>query len=119
MQDNLIRRNSQLSYESPETWLPNNLPVQSTINTFSAYAVAHESSCGISFDMAKELYWLDQTKLDWFKARGCSPHNVCTGISDLIVWDSRTIQYGSEPAETSSLVKCKTVFIITICRLYG
>lgn len=79
MQDNLIRRNSQLSYENPETWLPKNLPVQSIINTFSAYAVAHEK----------------------------------------LMWDSRTIHYGSEPAETSSLIKCKTVFIITICRLNG
>ena len=34
--------NDELDYENPETWLAKNLPVQSTINTSSAYAVAHE-----------------------------------------------------------------------------
>lgn len=34
--------NDELDYEDPETWLAKNLPIQSTINTFSAYSVAHE-----------------------------------------------------------------------------
>ncbi|OKL63257.1 hypothetical protein UA08_01591 [Talaromyces atroroseus] len=34
--------NDKLDYENPNTWVAENLPVQSTINTFSAYAVAHE-----------------------------------------------------------------------------
>ncbi|CAI7618758.1 unnamed protein product [Penicillium discolor] len=191
--------NDELDYENPETWLAKNLPIQSTINTFSAYAVAHEKfmwdarmEAGVieafskiwgteellvSFDSlnvtfpnrkdvprkgawehvdqspfrrgmhcvqgiinlstagpddgglvvypgshhlvdeffdtqtdpstwsTKDLYWLDQTKIDWFKARGCSPHKVCADIGDLIVWDSRTIHYGSEPAETSQTIR--------------
>ncbi|KAL2828776.1 hypothetical protein BDW59DRAFT_178692 [Aspergillus cavernicola] len=34
--------NNDLDYQNPETWVASNLPVQSTINTFSAYGVAHE-----------------------------------------------------------------------------
>ncbi|PWY87959.1 phytanoyl-CoA dioxygenase [Aspergillus sclerotioniger CBS 115572] len=34
--------NDDLDYENPQTWLAKNLPVQSTINTFSAYGVSHE-----------------------------------------------------------------------------
>ncbi|GAM40715.1 hypothetical protein TCE0_039r13277 [Talaromyces pinophilus] len=34
--------NDKLDFENPDTWVSKNLPVQSTINTFSAYAVAHE-----------------------------------------------------------------------------
>ncbi|KAL3449851.1 hypothetical protein BJX65DRAFT_316607 [Aspergillus insuetus] len=34
--------NDELDFEKPDTWVARNLPVQSTINTFSAYGVAHE-----------------------------------------------------------------------------
>ncbi|KAJ5825293.1 hypothetical protein N7474_002431 [Penicillium riverlandense] len=191
--------NSELDYEDPETWVAKNLPVQSTINTFSAYAVAHEKFMWdarmepgvvdafakiwgtdellVSFDSLnitfpnrkdvprkgawehvdqsplrrgmhciqgiinlsaagpddgglvvypgshhfvdeyfdtetesstwapKDLYWFDQTKLDWFKKKGIHSHKVCADIGDLIVWDSRTIHYGAEPSEASNTIR--------------
>ena len=191
--------NTDLDYENPETWVAKNLPLQSTINTFSAYAVAHEKFMWdarmetgvidaftkiwgtdellVSFDSlnitfpnrkdvprkgawehvdqsplrrgmhcvqgiinlseagphdgglmvypgshrlvdqffdtetdpstwtSKDLYWFDQAKLDWFKKKGLQPHKVCAEIGDLIVWDSRTIHYGSEPTELSDTIR--------------
>ncbi|KAJ5578609.1 uncharacterized protein N7459_007573 [Penicillium hispanicum] len=191
--------NTELDYENPETWVAKNLPLQSTINTFSAYAIAHEKfmwdarmepgvidafakiwgteellasfdSLNITFPnrkdvprkgawehvdqsplrrgmhcvqgiinlseagpddgglmvypgshrlvdeyfdtetdpstwTSKDLYWFDQTKLEWFKKRGLHPHKVCADIGDLIVWDSRTIHYGSEPTEASNTIR--------------
>ncbi|CAI7629761.1 unnamed protein product [Penicillium glandicola] len=191
--------NDELDYENPETWVAKNLPVQSSINTFSSYAIAHEKfmwdarmelgvidafakiwgtdellasfdSLNITFpnrkDMprkgawqhvdqsplrrgmhcvqgiislseagpedgglvvypgshrlvdeyfetetdpstwtSKDLYWFDQAKLEWFEKRGVRPHKVCAEIGDLIVWDSRTIHYGSEPTEASNTIR--------------
>ncbi|KKK14656.1 hypothetical protein P175DRAFT_0484749 [Aspergillus ochraceoroseus IBT 24754] len=34
--------NDELDYNNPDTWVAKNLPVQSSINTFSSYAIAHE-----------------------------------------------------------------------------
>lgn len=33
---------TEIDFDNPETWIKSNLPVQSKINTFSAYGVAHE-----------------------------------------------------------------------------
>jgi hypothetical protein len=34
--------NTELDFNNPKTWIKENLPVQSKINTFSTYGVAHE-----------------------------------------------------------------------------
>ncbi|EPE04046.1 phytanoyl- dioxygenase [Ophiostoma piceae UAMH 11346] len=43
--------------------------------------------------------------LAWFAARGCKPHKVIADVGDLILWDSRTVHYGSEPSETSQQIR--------------
>ncbi|KAH7007692.1 phytanoyl-CoA dioxygenase [Ilyonectria destructans] len=53
----------------------------------------------------KDIYLLNKDELAWFKGQGLNPHKVCADIGDLIVWDSRTIHYGAEPAETSSTIR--------------
>ncbi|KAL4782215.1 phytanoyl-CoA dioxygenase [Aspergillus varians] len=191
--------NDELDYENPDTWVAKNLPVQSSINTISAYAVAHEKfmwdarmepgvldsfaqawgtdellasfdSLNITFPnrkdvprkgawehvdqnpfrrgmhcvqgiinlsesgpndgglvvypgsqkyhdeffdnetdsstwTSKDLFWFNEAQLAWFKARGITAHKVCADVGDLIVWDSRTIHYGSEPTEASNTIR--------------
>ena len=188
-----------LDFENLDTWIKSNLPVMSKINTFHAYAVAHEKfmwdarmepgvldafakiwgttellasfdSLNITLPNRKDVprkpawehidqsplrkglhcvqgilnlspsgpedgglvvypgshavmeeffktqtdeatwnpmdrYMFTDEHLAWFKARGIVPHKVCAEIGDLIVWDSRTIHYGSEPTEKSSQIR--------------
>lgn len=54
---------------------------------------------------SKDLYILKKEELSWFQKKGLRPHKVCADIGDLIVWDSRTIHYGTEPSESSSTIR--------------
>lgn len=49
------------------------------------------------------LYTVEQ--LAWFEARGIKPLKVLADPGDLIIWDSRTIHYGSEPTEKSNTIR--------------
>lgn len=44
-------------------------------------------------------------ELDWFKEKGIRPHKVCAEVRDLILWDSRTIHYGSDPTEKANMIR--------------
>lgn len=54
--------NDGLDFENPETWVNENLPVQSKINTFGSYAVAHEK---FMWDARMEPGVLDAFALIW------------------------------------------------------
>ena len=45
------------------------------------------------------------SELSWFAARGIKPLKVCAEVGDLILWDSRTVHYGSEPSENSNTIR--------------
>lgn len=190
---------TDLDFADPDTWVKQNLPVQSKINTFHNYAVAHEKfmwdarmepgvldafsllwgtdellasfdSLNITFPNRKDVprkpawehidqsplrrglhcvqgiiclsdsgpedgglvvypgshkfndeffdtqteksawdpmdrYLFDQEQLAWFAARGITPHKVCADVGDLILWDSRTIHYGSEPTPAGTTIR--------------
>ncbi|KAH8660364.1 hypothetical protein BX600DRAFT_415279 [Xylariales sp. PMI_506] len=53
----------------------------------------------------KDAYVFNRKELDWFAARGVTPHKVCAEPGDLIMWDSRVIHYGSEPTEHSNQIR--------------
>jgi Phytanoyl-CoA dioxygenase (PhyH) len=53
----------------------------------------------------KDVHVFNKKELDWFAARSVHPHKICAEIGDLILWDSRTIHYGSEPTEKSDQVR--------------
>ncbi|GKT40261.1 uncharacterized protein ColSpa_00442 [Colletotrichum spaethianum] len=190
---------TDLDFNNPATWITANLPVQSKINTFHSYGVAHEKfmwdarlesgvieafakiwgteellvsfdSLNITLPNRKDVprkgawdhidqsplrrglhcvqgiinlspagpedgglvvypgshrlndeffdtqtdkstwtkldrYMFDAGQLSWFKAKGIEPHKVCANVGDLILWDSRTIHYGSEPEEESNQIR--------------
>ncbi len=203
--------NAELDFNKPETWIKENLPVQSHINTFSTYGVTHEKFMWdarmepavlaafvrlwgteellVSFDALnvtfpnrkdqarkpawehidqsplrrglhcvqgiinlspsgpedgglvvypgshkltdeffdtqteksswerRDFYTFEQKQLEWFKAKGIAPEKVCAEVGDLIVWDSRTIHYGSEPSELSNQIRCIIYAAYTPARL--
>lgn len=53
----------------------------------------------------KDMYIFTDEQLAWFRAKGLKQHKVCADVGDLIVWDSRTVHYGSEPTEKSSQIR--------------
>ncbi|KAJ5182187.1 hypothetical protein N7449_012334 [Penicillium cf. viridicatum] len=53
----------------------------------------------------KDIYFFPTEQLDWFRARGVGPHKVCAEPGDLILWDSRTIHYGSDPTPKSNEIR--------------
>jgi ectoine hydroxylase-related dioxygenase (phytanoyl-CoA dioxygenase family) len=188
-----------LDIDNPETWTKENLPVQSKINTFSAYGVAHEKfmwdarmepgvlaafatlwgtedllvsfdALNVTFpnrkDKPRKAPWphIDQSPLrkglqcaqgvinlshsgpedggllvypgshllseeffetqtdkktwqvrdgydfteeqvKWFTDRGIKTHKVCAEPGDLLIWDSRTIHWGTEPTEKGNTIR--------------
>lgn len=190
---------TDINFNDPSTWVKDNLPVQTKINTFASYCVAHErfmwearmepgilstfatlwgteellasfDSLNVTFpnrtDVPRKPAWehIDQSplrrgvhcvqgiinlstsgpedgglvvypkshlyndeffdtqtdkstwtpldrymfnaeQLAWFAAKGIRPHKVCAEIGDLILWDSRTVHYGSEPSPASSTIR--------------
>jgi ectoine hydroxylase-related dioxygenase (phytanoyl-CoA dioxygenase family) len=59
----------------------------------------------------KDVYLFKPDHLDWWKKKGISPHKVCAEPGDLILWDSRTIHYGSDPTDKSQQIR--TVIYMT------
>ncbi|EXJ90483.1 hypothetical protein A1O1_03586 [Capronia coronata CBS 617.96] len=202
---------TDLDFENPDTWIGKNLPVQSKINTFTGYGVAHEKFMWdarmepgvleafellwgtkellVSFDSlnitfpnrkdvprkaawehidqsplrrgihcvqgiivlspsgpedgglvvypgshalndeffdtttdkstwtAKDWYGFNKEQLAWFKAKGIEPRKVCADVGDLILWDSRTIHYGSEPTEKSNQIRTAIYAAYTPARM--
>jgi hypothetical protein len=53
----------------------------------------------------KDIYVFGRDQLDWFGARGVRPYKVCLEVGDMVMWDSRTIHYGSEPTEKSNQIR--------------
>lgn len=53
----------------------------------------------------KDVHVFKKEELAWFAARGVHPHKVCAEVGDLVLWDSRTIHYGSEPTEESNQIR--------------
>ena len=203
--------NPDLDFENPDTWVKQNLPVQSKINTFSGYGVSHEKFVwdarmepGVidpfallwgtdellaSFDAlnvtfpnrkdvprkpawehvdqsplrrgrhciqgvinlspsgpedgglvvypgshllndeffdtqtdkstwtSRDLYMHTSEQLAWFRDRGLKPHKVCADVGDLLLWDGRTIHYGSEPTEKSQQIRTVIYAAFTPARL--
>ncbi|KAH7323463.1 phytanoyl-CoA dioxygenase [Rhexocercosporidium sp. MPI-PUGE-AT-0058] len=54
---------------------------------------------------ALDRYMFDAKQLEWFAGKGIHPKKVCAEVGDLILWDSRTIHYGSEPSPLSSTIR--------------
>jgi ectoine hydroxylase-related dioxygenase (phytanoyl-CoA dioxygenase family) len=52
-----------------------------------------------------DIYLFSETELSWFVNRGVRPLKVCAEVGDLILWDSRTVHYGSEPTEASNMIR--------------
>lgn len=59
----------------------------------------------------KDIYLFSKDQLEWWKERGITPHKVCAEPGDLILWDSRTIHYGSDPTEKGDQIR--TVVYVT------
>jgi hypothetical protein len=202
---------TELDFKRPETWIKENLPVQSKINTFSGYGVVHEKfmwdarqepgvldtfakiwgtdellasfdSLNITFPNRKDVeklgawehvdqspfrrglhciqgiinlspsgpedggllvypgshklmdefldtqtekntwqridfFKFDEAQLSWFTSRGIKPQKVCAEVGDLILWDSRTIHYGSVPTEKSTQIRTVIYAAYTPARL--
>ncbi|KAH8897394.1 hypothetical protein GQ53DRAFT_760542 [Thozetella sp. PMI_491] len=53
----------------------------------------------------KDVYIFNKEELEWFSARGLRSHKVCAEPGDLILWDSRTIHYGSDPTERGNTIR--------------
>ncbi|KAF8846666.1 phytanoyl-CoA dioxygenase [Acephala macrosclerotiorum] len=202
---------TELDFNKPETWIKENLPYQSKINTFSTYGVVHEKFMWdarmepgivaafahlwgtdellVSFDSLnitlpnrkdkerkpawehidqsplrrgmhcvqgiinlspsgpddgglvvypgshkfndeffdtqteksswkpRDLHMFEREQLEWFTAKGLKPLKVCADVGDLILWDSRTIHYGSEPEESSNQIRTIIYATYTPARL--
>lgn len=203
--------NPELDFNNPETWIKENMPVQSSINTFKTYGIAHEKfmwdarmepgvldafahlwgtedllasfdALNVTFPNRKDqarkpawehidqsplrrgmhcvqgiinlspsgpedgglvvypgshryndvffdtqtdkstwerrdLYMITEMQLKWFKSKGIEPYKVCAEPGDLILWDSRTIHYGSEPTELSNQIRTVIYACFTPARL--
>jgi len=53
----------------------------------------------------RDFYMFDEEQLKFFTSRGLKPHKICAEPGDLILWDSRTIHYGSEPEPSSNTIR--------------
>ncbi|KAL2070111.1 hypothetical protein VTL71DRAFT_14791 [Oculimacula yallundae] len=53
----------------------------------------------------RDFYTFTKKQLEWFAAKGVKPLKVCAEPGDLIIWDSRTIHYGTEPTEASDTIR--------------
>lgn len=65
----------------------------------------------------KDTYLYTAEQLVWFEARGCHPKKVLAEAGDVIIWDSRTIHYGSEPTEKSNIIRTVIYACYTPARL--
>jgi ectoine hydroxylase-related dioxygenase (phytanoyl-CoA dioxygenase family) len=202
---------SDLDLSNPSTWIAQNLPAQSKINTFHSYAVAHEcfmwearmepgvleafstlwgtNELLVSFDALNvtslnrkdvernpawehidqsplrrglhcvqgiinlstsgpedgglvvyprshllndiffdtqtdsstwkvmDRYLFNPSELSWFADRGIKTLKVCAEVGDLILWDSRTVHYGSEPSENSNTIRTAIYAFYTPAKL--
>lgn len=52
-----------------------------------------------------DFYKFTAEQMDWFKAKGCTAHKVCSEPGDLLLWDSRLVHYGAEPTEKSNQIR--------------
>lgn len=52
-----------------------------------------------------DRYMFSKDQLSWFAARGIHPKKVCAEVGDLILWDSRTVHYGSEPSPAGNTIR--------------
>lgn len=66
---------------------------------------------------SKDIYFINKDHQKWFHALGCTPHRVCADVGDLIVWDSRTVHYGSEPEPASHTIRTVIYAAYTPARL--
>ncbi|OKL58327.1 hypothetical protein UA08_06397 [Talaromyces atroroseus] len=53
----------------------------------------------------KDIYIFPESELAWFEQRGLKPLKVCAQPGDLILRDSRTIHYGSDPTEKGTRIR--------------
>lgn len=53
----------------------------------------------------KDYYHYEKEQLEWFKNKGLKPLKIEADYGDLILWDSRTIHYGSEPNELGKTIR--------------
>lgn len=65
----------------------------------------------------KDIFMMMPEHIEWLKSKGLSPLKVCAEPGDLIVWDSRTVHYGSEPSEKSNQIRTIIYAAYTPARL--
>ncbi|KAH8660409.1 hypothetical protein BX600DRAFT_467675 [Xylariales sp. PMI_506] len=53
----------------------------------------------------RDVYLFNKEELRWFEDKGLRPHKVCAEVGDLILWDSRTVHYGSDPTEKGRQIR--------------
>ncbi|ROV86877.1 hypothetical protein VMCG_10804 [Cytospora schulzeri] len=56
-------------------------------------------------DPDNDVYLFSKDELKWWEERGLRPHKVCAEPGDLILWDSRTIHYGSDPTPKGDVIR--------------
>ncbi|KAJ6455871.1 hypothetical protein C8R45DRAFT_1036001 [Mycena sanguinolenta] len=49
--------------------------------------------------------YFNEQDMEWFRARGCEVRRVEAEPGDLVLWDSRTVHWGSEPTEKSKTIR--------------
>ncbi|CAI7673445.1 unnamed protein product [Penicillium pancosmium] len=64
---------------------------------------AHPNSAQQQY--ANDIYLFPIYELDWFEQRGIRPHKVCAEPGDLLLWDSRTVHYGSDSTEAGTRIR--------------
>jgi len=62
-------------------------------------------------------YYPFHSSLSYFTSRGIKPTKVCASPGDLILWDSRTIHYGTEPSPLSNTIRTIIYVAYTPVRL--
>lgn len=65
----------------------------------------------------KDIYHFDEQQLEWFASKGVHSHKVCADVSNLILWDGRTVHYGLEPLPSSNTVRMIIYAAYTPARL--
>jgi hypothetical protein len=53
----------------------------------------------------RDSYGFTPEQVQWFTDRGIETHKVCAEPGDLIIWDSRTIHWGTEPTEKGDTIR--------------
>lgn len=56
-------------------------------------------------DPNEDVYLFSKEELKWWEERGLRPHKVNAEPGDLILWDSRTIHYGSDPTTKGETIR--------------